>query len=294
MHSASRSTLHPSSSAGLFPCGLSTRTINPDQVSRQTCALGRIGTPAPDAHTGTSGITQRCGTPAINTESANDTQAADGVTHFKLQFDRAAPPAAWQLNELQRWRTRMVNAGVVGQDARRYDGVGFGNLSARHPGRPAAFIITGTQTGACAVLGAHGFAVVTHVDLAHNRVVAHGGTAPSSEAMTHAVLYQADAAIEWVFHGHAPSLWRAAGRMHIASTPADVGYGTPAMALAVTAIRRRQPALPALIRMGGHEDGIIAFGHTADSTGQLFEDALARASEFTRRQISSAANPRRS
>ncbi len=227
--------------------------------------------------------------------------SADGVTHFKLQFDRAAAPAPWQLHELQRWRTRLVSAGVVGQDARRYDGVGFGNLSARHPGRPSAFIITGTQTGARELLSSHDFAVVTHVDLARNHVVAHGGTAPSSEAMTHAVLYQADPAIDWVFHGHAPTLWRAvdgwravegwrmaegwssaerwraAGRMRITSTPADVGYGTPAMALAVREILQHQPQRPALIRMGGHEDGIIACGCTADSTGQLFEDALAHA-----------------
>ena len=219
----------------------------------------------------------RCGTPAINTGSANDMLAADGVTYFKLQFDRAAAPSPWQLDELRRWRTRLVNARVVGQDAHRYGGVGFGNLSARHPGRASAFIITGTQTGAREVLGAHDFAVVTQVDLAHNHVIAHGGRAPSSEAMTHAVLYQADAAIEWVFHGHAPTLWRGAEQMRIASTPAEVGYGTPAMALAVLAIRKRQPQLPALIRMGGHEDGIIAFGCTADSTGELFEAALERA-----------------
>ena len=120
-------------------------------------------------------------------------QAADGVTQFHLQFQRVAPPAAWQLTELRHWRNRCVEAGIVGQDALRYDGIGFGNLSARHPHRSGAFIITGTQTGARADLGAHDFAVVTYVDIANNTVRAHGGTAPSSEAMTHAVLYQADA-----------------------------------------------------------------------------------------------------
>ena len=248
-----------------------------DSTHRRACAVQPNGSVAID----TSKANDRRSSEGVAEDGvaedgvAEDGVAEDGVTQFRLLFNRAAPPAAWQLSELRHWRNRLVELDVVGQNHNRYTGIGFGNLSTRHPGRPGAFIITGTQTGAREKLGAHDFAVVTQVDIARNQVVAHGGTAPSSEAMTHAVLYQADATIVWVFHGHAPTLWSAAERLHIASTPANVGYGTQEMALAVRALRERHPQLPALIRMGGHEDGIIAFGGTADSTGRLFEDALA-------------------
>ena len=117
------------------------------------------------------------------TPQATDAPAADGVTHFKLEFARASPPAWGQVAELCEWRDRLHALGLVGQTPLRYGGVGFGNLSARHPHRPGAFVITGTQTGARTQLGPHDFAIVTQVDIGANTVRAHGGTAPSSEAM---------------------------------------------------------------------------------------------------------------
>ena len=145
----------------------------------------------------------------------------------------------------------------------------------RSPGRPAAFIITGTQTGAMATLGCHDFAIVTAHDSAANALTAHGGRAPSSEALTHGALYRSDARIAWIFHGHAPALWRAARQLDIPLTPADLAYGTPEMAAAVAGVARG--ALPGLLAMGGHEDGVIAYGATADSTGGLLLRQLRRA-----------------
>ena len=218
---------------------------------------------------------------------------ADGVTQFGLHFVRAAPPAAWQVHELAAWRDRLRALDLVGQQADRYDGVGFGNLSARHPNRPGAFIITGTQTGAREHLGPHDFALVTQVDVDANAVHAHGGTPPSSEAMTHAQCYAADPRIGVVFHGHSPLLWQCAAALGIPATPADIGYGTPGMARAIAALLAARPSRPeeggstqagaqsdadaTLLKMGGHEDGIIAVAATADAAGKALEHALVAA-----------------
>ena len=233
------------------------------------------------------------------TPQATDAPAADGVTHFKLEFARASPPAWGQVAELCEWRDRLHALGLVGQTPLRYGGVGFGNLSARHPHRPGAFVITGTQTGARTQLGPHDFAIVTQVDIGANTVRAHGGTAPSSEAMTHAQCYAADPRIAFVFHGHAPQLWHAADALGLTATPADVAYGTPAMAAAVAALLAHglaespvhetgaaldaggatlagAPALSMLLKMGGHEDGIIAVGSSAYAAGHALLRALAR------------------
>jgi ribulose-5-phosphate 4-epimerase/fuculose-1-phosphate aldolase len=215
------------------------------------------------------------------TELAPTPPPADGVTHFGLHFLRAAPPAAWQVEELAAWRDRLCELGLVGQQAGRYDGVGFGNLSVRHPHRPGAFIITGTQTGARAHLAAHDFAIVTRVDIGANSVHAHGGTAPSSEAMTHAQCYAADPRVGAVFHGHSPLLWHHAAVLGIPATPADIGYGTPGMALAIAALLASHPphADATVLKMGGHEDGIIAIAATADAAGQALLRALALAGQ---------------
>lgn len=222
--------------------------------------------------------------PRDRTRTDEVAPAADGVTHFQLQFARAAPPSFAQVEVLCHWRDRLRALGLVGQTPTRYGGVGFGNLSARHPHRPGAFIITGTQTGARAHLGPHDFAVVTHVDIAANAVRAHGGTAPSSEAMTHAQCYEADPRIAFVFHGHSPQLWHAAEKLGIAATAADVAYGTPAMAAEVAnllaaglgAHARDAAAMSLLLKMGGHEDGIIAVGSTANAAGAALVGALSR------------------
>ncbi len=233
--------------------------------------------------------------PAQGAETtATSPVAADGVTHFRLHFTRAAPPAPWQVAALCRWRDRLRALGLVGQAEARYGGVGFGNLSARHPHRRDAFLITGTQTGARARLGPHDFAIVTAIDLGTNCVFAHGGSAPSSEAMTHAQCYAADPQVGVVFHGHSPLLWAGAAQLGILSTPADIGYGTPEMAAAVAgllALAGPQAAMPPaladlrkparLFRMGGHEDGIIAVAATADAAGEALLRALVALGDAT-------------
>lgn len=212
--------------------------------------------------------------------------AVDGVTHYHLQFAAGSPPTFRQVAPLQLWFGQLRAAGVIGRDPRRYGGVGFGNLSLRHRYRADAFVITASQLGDRAVLCAHDFAVVTSVDLASQVVVAHGSRAPSSEAMTHAQCYRADAHIGAVFHVHAPQLWRAAASLGLAMTSPTAPYGTPAMASEVERLLADDSAAAtagrfggmrpgcALLAMGGHEDGIIATAPEPQLAGDLLLRAL--------------------
>lgn len=214
-------------------------------------------------------------------ESQQVKSTVEGVTQFDCRWQPMAPPAVDGVKPLILWRDRLRAADVIGQQADRYGGVGFGNLSRRLSQESPAFAITGTQTGGLRQLCAHDFAVVTAVDVRANRVVAHGHRAPSSEAMTHAMAYQADARIHWVMHGHCPSLWwlakSRASPLPMTCIDESVGYGTPAMADAVAQILASQPRLPLLIAMLGHEDGIIALGTDATTTGECFLAAINQA-----------------
>jgi ribulose-5-phosphate 4-epimerase/fuculose-1-phosphate aldolase len=195
----------------------------------------------------------------------------EGVIKFDLQYTPAPPVPAGLIRVVNGWRDWLYAAGLVGQDPARYHGFGFGNISQRlapYRGAPEArpFLISGTQTGHLARLGPEHYAVVRACCPQQNRVVAEGPVPPSSESMTHGVLYALDDTLRFVMHVHAPDLWRNARLLGLPETGADVAYGTPAMAGEVrrlfreTDVRQRR-----LFSMAGHEDGLVAFGRTAEA-----------------------------
>jgi hypothetical protein len=202
----------------------------------------------------------------------------EGVIKFDLDFRPGPPPPAQLLRELDAWRLIFRRLGLLGQDARRYAGLGFGNLSRRAAGvlPTAAFIISGTQTGGLEQLAPADYVTVLACDPDRNRVTASGQVQPSSEALSHGVLYQADPRIDWVMHLHSPEIFAAGDRLHLPTTDPAAAYGSPQLAVA---IRRLSAAAgrPGLLVMGGHVDGLLAFGATAAETGGLVVRTLAAA-----------------
>lgn len=187
--------------------------------------------------------------------------------------------------QLIAWRQVMSLTRLVGQDPSRYDGAGYGNVSARiGPPNSAlgrrAFLITGSQTSGKSIITLQDFAAVERYDFRHNRVGSFGPVPPSSESMTHGAIYDLGPHLRCVLHAHSPVLWRQARELRIPTTEPQVTYGTPAMAKEVqrlfreTAVVERQ-----ILAMGGHEDGIIAFGRSPEETGQVLITELARAFE---------------
>jgi hypothetical protein len=206
----------------------------------------------------------------------------EGVIKFQLSHLVAPPLPSNQLGELIAWRRILYQLQLIGEDPLRYEGYGFGNISQRIPpfdaisSRP--FIITGTQTGGFQDLGPEHFTSVTECFPEQNRVSSTGPIKPSSEAMTHATLYEVDSELQVVMHVHSPSIWRAAAQLGLPVTTATAVYGTTAMADAVREVMT-QPLTRALglFVMGGHEDGVVSFARTADQAGVALVSVLARA-----------------
>lgn len=206
----------------------------------------------------------------------------EGVIKFDLVYARtpALPPR--RLRELVVWRDLLWRLSLVGQDPERYGGAGFGNLSRRlraeASGAEPRFAITGTQTGALSRVDEDDFAIVTACDAEHNRVYAEGPVAPSSESLTHDMLYRVDASIGFVFHVHSPEIWQARAALKLPTTAANVPYGTPAMAAEILRLKQAGAfTRQRVLAMAGHEDGVIAFGRTAEQTGVALVRTLARA-----------------
>ena len=206
----------------------------------------------------------------------------EGVIQFGYELK---PPAAlWpdaMVRPLLAWRTLMRRLQLIGQQADRYGGLGYGNLSRRIPGEENAFLITASQTSRLVAAGSDALVRVNQCDLGRFLVSAEGLRPPSSESTTHALIYAADPDIHWVLHGHCPEVWRNAKTMALPTIPAHVGYGSAPMAEAVAALLHAHPERPILFATRGHQDGIFACGATAEGAGGAMLNCLAMGLQLT-------------
>lgn len=211
----------------------------------------------------------------------------EGVVKFRA-VHRAVPlearTCASEVATLAGWREVLRRLGLVGQDPARYGGAGFGNLSVRVPPFDQArrgrrrFLVTGTQTGGRAAFSLADCCVVEAYDLERNEVTSVGETSPSSESLTHGAIYDAAPSVRSVFHVHSAELWTQASALGLPHTRDDVPYGTPEMAREVERLFREGAVHDCgIFAMGGHEDGVIAFGESADAAGTTLVLHWARA-----------------
>ena len=181
----------------------------------------------------------------------------EGYTKYECDWELAPALPAETIEELNAWRNKLHNRGLIGYYPEH--GVGFGNVSIRE-GDGEAFVISGTQTGHVARTDERHYARVTRCDIRANRVCCEGPVQASSEALTHAAIYALDPAIRAVVHVHDATLWRElTGR--IPTTSDEVSYGTPEMAREFQRLYEETdfPTRGVAV-MGGHEEGIVSFG----------------------------------
>lgn len=220
---------------------------------------------------------------AMHSPVSRQSKIEEGVIKFRLMFEETAVLPIVELAELNAWRQVLVQMQMMGQTAERYGGLGFGNISQRitHPDYQNAFVITGTQTGSIGRLTAEHYATVLACHPTENQVVAEGPIRPSSESMTHGIMYGLAPDIRWVMHVHEPTIWRWAHQLGIPSTSEGVAYGTPEMSAEVERLFDETAVLQKRIfTMAGHEDGVVAFGETAVEAGQTLLRTLAQAYHF--------------
>lgn len=201
----------------------------------------------------------------------------EGVIKFQLDFRQQAALKAADVTAINSWRTIMLQLGMLGQTPLRYDNYGFGNISQRY-GQSNQFIISGSQTGGITQMRAADYALVTQCQPEQNRIVAVGETKPSSEAMTHGQLYLLSADINFVIHAHCPQIWQQAAMLGLAQTGADVPYGTVAMTEEVARLFGASDVLQqGVFTMAGHEDGVVAFGVSAEAAASRLVGVYAAA-----------------
>lgn len=196
----------------------------------------------------------------------------EGVIKYQLDHSPADPLPEEVIAELNRWRKWMHDLKLIGVVEMPIGLIGYGNISQCFG---EGFIISGSQTGHLADLTSQHYTQVTEAYPLENRLVSQGPLPPSSESLTHAVVYQEEPSAQWVMHAHNAPIWQAADRLGLPQTSANAEYGTPEMATETARLFRETDVRErGIFSMAGHEDGIVSFGKTAEQTAAAMEKYL--------------------
>ncbi len=196
----------------------------------------------------------------------------DGVIKYdRSQFEHSDALSSDEFYELERWRNTLYNLKLIGEYLP--EKIGYGNLSQRKDYRylkkieKPQFIITGTQTGGLPELNGEYYTRVLDFDLSKNQVNVNGPLEASSEALTHAAVYEGNPNINVVFHIHSTPIWKGMIAENYPATAKEIPYGTLDMANAVQEIVKVNDS--GIIVMKGHDDGVISFANDLDTAGKL-------------------------
>ena len=202
----------------------------------------------------------------------------EGTIQFAYELTPCSTPPldAPAFAELSAWRSILFDLELIGQVKEMYLGFAYGNVSVRAD-EGDDFIVTASQTSGVTSLLAEHLVRITHCNLERFWVDAQGEAPPSSESLTHAMIYAADPRMRCVFHVHSPTLWRNRAALALPETPMDVSYGSPAMVQAVRDLMDKHQSRPLTFATAGHEDGIFTCGHTLRDCGGLLISYLAKA-----------------
>lgn len=201
----------------------------------------------------------------------------EGVIKFDLDYRWSAPDPSLDITALSSVRRDLWRRGLIGQAPDRYGGVGYGNVSCRVRPGEHRFLVSGSQTGALEWLQSEHYAQVTGFDVDRNQVHATGPIQPSSEALTHGMIYELADAIQVILHVHSPLIWQAGNSLGLPMTSRHAAYGTAAMAREVAQLFHATDVISrGMFVMGGHLDGVIAMGETIPETGRILLDCIER------------------
>ena len=178
----------------------------------------------------------------------------DGVIKYAIEHTTEDAPIFSGYAALEALRSRLFTLGLIGVA----EGIGYGNISLRENNN-RAFFITATQTGELPSLTNDYYTYISDYDFSSFKVISRGRYKPSSEALSHAMIYQIDPQINAVIHIHSKALWNFMKENNTLATTAE--YGTSRMADEIASLyKNRDPFKSSIFVMRGHEDGVMAFG----------------------------------
>ena len=198
-------------------------------------------------------------------------QGNEEYIQFEFQCQNPTIAGSFQISRLNLWRKELQRRNLIGVDR---NGIGYGNLSVRVESE-SEFVITGTQTSGLQEINSDHYAKVVSFNFEEYSLTYEGKTKPSSESMTHAAIYSSLPEINSVIHVHSEQIWkRYLGKLP--TSAAHIANGSQEMKDEVERLVSQSSLLNERIMvMGGHQNGIIAFGKDLDQAGERLLRALA-------------------
>ncbi len=192
----------------------------------------------------------------------------DGVIKYGIEHQTADTPLFSGYEQLESLRTRLYALGLIGEK----DGIGYGNLSMRYEGSKS-FFITATQTGRNMMLSREYYTYISDYNFSTFKIISQGTHNPSSEALSHAMIYAIDDRITTVIHIHSFALWNFMKNKNTLSTTAE--YGTAEMVEEIAGLYTNlDPMMNNAFVMKGHEEGIITFGRSVEEAELVLYNIL--------------------
>ncbi len=179
---------------------------------------------------------------------------SEGVVKYEVQHQSIPSEKFIGYKKLEALRRRLHALGLIGEQ----DGIGYGNISMRDR-KSKSFFITATQTGSHSNLSAKYYTEISSYDFDAFKVISQGDYPPSSEALSHAMIYELAPEISVVIHIHSLTLWKFLIEKDILFTTAS--YGTAKMIEEIDALyQTHDPLIYNAFVMRGHREGVMVFG----------------------------------
>ncbi len=157
-------------------------------------------------------------------------------------------------------RNKLAQMGLIGQYTGR---LSYGNISIREE-NTRQFYITASGTGKLKKTGKEHYVRIVFCDIDGNFCRFSGKGLPSSETLTHHIIYDICKDAVAVIHIHSRQLWDIL-KGRIPATPQSAGYGTVEMVKEVAKLfEKNRFDNEKLLVMEGHEEGIISFGNSME------------------------------
>ncbi len=183
--------------------------------------------------------------------------ANEGVIKFDFYCgDKSAIIPDALFDKINPVRNKLAETGLIGQYP---GGLSYGNISIRNE-NPGHFYITASGTGKTKKTGKKHYVKIISCDIEKNFCKYGGQGLPSSETLTHYIIYKLFSDAEAVIHVHSNELWGYL-KDKVPSTSKSAGYGTVEMVKEITELYEKgELQKDKLLVMEGHEGGIISFG----------------------------------
>ncbi len=173
-------------------------------------------------------------------------------------------------HEVNPVRNKLAELELIGQYP---DGLSYGNISIKD-NNTKDFYITASDTGKIKTTGKEHYVRIVSCNTDNNFCKFRGKGLPSSETLTHFIIYELSKEVRSVIHVHNKELWdNLKGK--VPSTSESAGYGTVKMVKEVSLLfGQGRVQQEKLLVMKGHEEGVVCFGGSATEAMKILTKAM--------------------